>query len=42
MIKLWNRYTGEAGPEVQIADSSYSESMASTAAHLLKKRRNII
>lgn len=41
MIKLRNRYTGEAGPEVQIADSRYSKSMASTAAHLWKGRGTI-
>lgn len=42
VIKLWNRCTGEASPEVQIADSSYSESMPSTAAHLWKERNTIL
>lgn len=34
MVELSNRYAGEAGPEVQVADSSDPEGMAPTAAHL--------
>lgn len=38
VVELRHRYAGEAGPEVQIADSCDSQSVAPTAADLWGKK----
>lgn len=41
VVELEDRYAGKSSPEVEIADSCDSQSMAPTAAHLLMESSSI-